>query len=278
MSAQKFSFLLLLAAAILTLFWGCQKGDQGPQGPSGQDRIYVSAYAGKWGYSIPPVPAPIYYTAVDIGVTVTDAPSIPSLWVNNLACPLDMGMSWPGTFAFNFSDTGSLAQADSLFLKISFLKSDGSTGLAQAAVATPDTFRILSPTGWDILLPVGSDLAITWSSSARAQNYNLHLHLDYTFFDTLNLFHYHRFSLDTLVVDTSVIFSAQTLFPNLGVMHPDSAVNGEGHLQLNALNGPCLPGALGNVSGDGEGFFLATTTGGYLSLTVQSANLVAQNR
>lgn len=127
-------------------------------------------------------------------------------------------------------------------------------GEAFSRVVMPGDFRINRPPE-NYILDIESTLVVTWNRSEAAQWYWVSLYLDYDYNDSFGVWNNFEFDLDTLVEDTMISLPRWRTFPRevMDVLEGDGAVN------VWSGNGPAVePGDIGNVRGNGFGFFNAT--------------------
>lgn len=197
-------------------------------------------------------------------MVVYHAPEIPSVTVNGVQIPWDLDNKWFQERDFDISP------GDTAELLVAYTKSDGSPGSAQSVIKVPDHFEITShDTSLIDSLPIGGDLGVTWSSSDGADAYSVYFSIRYYYYDTTGSDRYFYYMLDTLFADTSITFASSLLFPNANEI--DSLDDGFGNLDVTAVSGPIGPGAEGNITGDGIGFFHGWTYGADLYITVHDS-------
>lgn len=123
-------------------------------------------------------------------------------------------------------------------------------GEASSRVYMPGSFRINGPDS-NYVLDRDSLLVIHWGPARGATWYWLNLFLDYDYLDTLYEWDYYEFDRDTIVFDTICVYERNRFFP----WFVRRILEGEGEAVVWACDGPVmLPGALGNVEGDGFGY------------------------
>ncbi|MCK4352990.1 hypothetical protein KAW65_06235 [candidate division WOR-3 bacterium] len=243
------NFLTSLAALLIIV--GC-KGTQGPAGPPGTvtQKPYVigGLYKGI-GYPYPPVEYSYAY------VEVYHTSSIPVVTINGDTLPLehyyyggDMWRCSYGWYTYWRDDTISLFGDSTYVLEVIH-----SEGVAQAEVKMPGEFEVIEPDTSDTLHR-GEDLNIIWTTSKGAEWYKIYLSIHYSYIDTSGEYEYFCKYFEPLLqaTDTTYFVSGSELFP----ADIDSVRYGDGYLYIYAGSGDAIePGATGNITGDGAGFF-----------------------
>jgi len=238
-------FFLLLAVALV----GC-RGPVGPEGPVGTLPVYITGY----------VESPFGGdTMGDVRVEVSNVSGIPVVYVNDIKIPLDI---YPGTYRFLDYDF-PISAGDSAKLRVEHAKYDGGLGVSQADVKLPGHFMITShdTSGIDTI-PFGNQLVITWNSSEGVDFYHARVRLSCRYRDTTDVEQLFYLNLETLFVDTSIIFGSSEIFPDTAVV--DSLVYYYGDFRISSLSGPWQEGEPGNVTGDGIGSLQGWTDGAIL--------------
>jgi hypothetical protein len=240
-------FCVILA---LTLFGisGCEgeKGDPGPVGPAGPS---VLSIVGALAVGNPAAGV----VDVDAVVSITGAPSIPDVRINEHDMQPD-GIWLLAGGRLGYVRTFSLNEADSAHLVVDYTKVDSIPGMAEATIYLPGYF---SPVLSNIEVDVGEDVVVEWGSSPRADAYWLYFNFDYNYFDTGGSFHSTNVQFDTVVPETTFTVPGSDIFPSLDEI--DMTVYFDGDIEMRAVTGSWLPGEVGNITGDGVGFFVATT-------------------
>lgn len=241
------------------------EGPQGPSGSEGTPRVYVTGelQSNVW-FPLIPTGFTTCSDPIVASVQVTDAPSIPSVTINGVACDL-VNIEGDNFIFYNYDLPVTLG--DSAHLSVNYTKSDGGDGLAESDIIMPGPFAITAPdTSSTVEIPLGSDLTVNWTPSQSADVYVFDFYLYCSYYDTLGEWSFHNYNLDSLLIDTTITIQAGDLFPN--EVEIDSLIGGSASLYLYAQHGPWQEGALGNITGDGIGFFYGLTFGNYLSVDV----------
>lgn len=128
-------------------------------------------------------------------------------------------------------------------------------GNAFSRVVMPGNFNMTLPPE-RYILGLDSTLTVSWQRSSAAQWYWLEVDVDYEFEDSLGTWSDCELSLDTMLTDTVVTLEPRRLFPS--GMKIARLLEGDGSAMVWSGNGPAIePGDIGNVRGDGFGFFNA---------------------
>jgi hypothetical protein len=239
-----------ILALLAVLLSNCE-GPQGPQGttlPTIQGSIHIYESPG---------------FSPNVSVSVKNVPEVPSVTINGVQVPLDLNP----TGSFNFHQFGfPISKGDLAELLVTFVKLDGTSGVAQAEVTVPGDFEITShDPDTSLAVSTGDSLTFTWTSSEAADAYwvDFYIHYHYESITGPNvLFSY---NIDTTWTDTTITFTTATLFPDLDEIESIIPRSG-GWFKLRAVAGPWLEGDLGNVAGDGIGIFYAKTATKGISL------------
>jgi hypothetical protein len=244
--SRKLSVLLWCLLTALALVLTACKGDRGPQGPSGT--VPVNLY-GSIDYS---------YSNAEFDLQATGVPSVPSLSVNGVPYQMSFN-SYQQVFEY-YNHWSPFTPGDSLHLILSYQTLQGNPAAAISEVVLPDTFRLLTynpdSSYYQILWGQGFDF--TWSRSQGAQWYRGYFSIHYNYMDTLGVPGSFYYQVDTVITDTSLVFTAQQLFPEAARI--DTLLwDNWAQFNLSALYGPWQEGDLGNVTGDGIGFILCRT-------------------
>ena len=263
---------LTILIAGLILFTGCE-GPEGPQGPEGQLLIEV--------YGVVETPSE-WDPTPDAWIYIQNSPSIPSVKVNNQQIPYrgwyDYGMEF-------YNSNIDISIGDNANLGVNYSRLDGNSGIAQATTILPDTFHIISHNPDEtVYISLGDSLEIKWNSSAGALAYEVDIWLDYEYYtleDTTNdstIFmvpkYYSIEFYNKLVTDTSIIFTEEELFPeNLNI---DYIVYSWGGFDVDAISLNLTEGAMGNVTGDGYGFFFVWANGDYLNIEIAGTKSIVK--
>lgn len=237
-------------------FIGC-KGPVGPQGQEGPSLIYVlGGTDSPRGYDI----------TYDVRVRVFNIPTVPTVKVNDKVLP----HNWPEAYLEFVDEDFPICAGDSAELLVTYTKLNGGSGTALANVVVPGQFEITSHEPYSIVvIPAGTGMSLTWSPSDNADVYQSSFMLYYGYSDTHGNEKEFRYSLDTLITETSVTFPASELFPNIDEI--DRIRWSGGSFWVWAMAGPWQEGTEGNVMGDGIGFFCASSYGGYIEIHVSGS-------
>ena len=237
---------LLISLSLL----GCE-GDEGPAGPPGTPTIYISgkvaAEPSMWPYGPPPYPT--WAT-----LQVSDLPSIPEVAVNGTALPINYVTGDQISFLeFDLP----VEPGDSVHLSVNYVDADSNPRQAWADILLPEAFSIILPdTAWNLQIPWAEDLELHWEASGGADAYWFYFNLYASYWVAGE--HQSSFCwLDTTIADTHLTIPLTLYLPDTSLM--DSADGGMGELKIVAQNGIWQEGELGNIQGDGDGFFYART-------------------
>ncbi len=240
-------FCVILTLTLLGIS-GCEgeKGDPGPVGPAGPSVLSV---VGALAVGNPAAGV----VDVDAVVSITGAPSIPDVRINEYDMrPDDIWLLAGGRLGY--AGAFSLNEADSTHLVVDYTKVDSMPGMAQATIYLPGYFI---PVLLNIEVDVGEDVVVEWGSSPRADAYWLYFNFDYNYFDTSATFHSTNVQFDTVIPGTTFTVPGSDIFPSLDEI--DMTVFFDGDIEIRAVTGSWLPGEVGNITGDGVGFFVAST-------------------
>ncbi|MEO0102014.1 MAG: hypothetical protein ABIK84_06385, partial [candidate division WOR-3 bacterium] len=214
---------------ILLLLTACQKNEKN----------YISAFILRsvgtpWLY-------PEYYKEVYI-YNKNGFPEVPTVQINDTNLPLyDYHENW-----YRFIECRKL-DIDREYKMV--VKTP--QGMVFGEVYLPGEYEILSPDS-TYILKRDSSLKISWRKAYGAKWYWLDLTIEYDYEDTLGEWDDYEFWMDTILFDTFCIYEANRFFPP----DIDTILEGEGVINIWALDGPpILPGSLGNIKGEGYGFF-----------------------
>jgi hypothetical protein len=254
------SSLVVLSLMILT---GCE-GDPGPQGPEGQTGTNLINVLG---YIYGPT---LTDSTPDASISVFNSPSVPSASINNIDLE-HRPAPWPGHEGFEFWDDLSISNGESASLLVTYTKLDGNPGTAQASGALPGSFEITShDTGSVNPISLQSDLTITWSASSGMDAYLVHFSSHYHYTDYLGNQHYGSTYYDSLLITTTITYTPTQIVPNPSEIDTLDYINGGFYIY--AVDGPIFQGDIGNVTGEGYGFFLCSTYGGALDFSSDSTS------
>ena len=257
MPAKRFFILsFLVAATSLTVIVGCE-GPEGPQGPAGPVLVYVVARVDVPGYRS--------YSSY-ARVEVYNSPGIPSVNIN------DILLYRRDPSYFSHTDF-PISEGDSAELLVTYTKTDGNPGIAQANIVMPEPFEITVPDTSRDTISFGDSIIVGWSSSEGAEIYSLEFYFQFYYVDTSGTQQSFYYSIDTLLTDTLIVFPPSVLFPSAGEI--DSMMYGYGNFEIWAVNGPIRENDFGNITGDGIGFFTGNTLGGNLRIYCNSSDSLA---
>ncbi len=250
---------LALFLPVILAFLGCGKGPTGPRGPAGAERIYVLGQVD---------------SKSQAWVTVYFPPVIPWVTINQ-----DTLSMWEDRIDPTYDYYGTVFIADSVSVSagdLANLKVDYTEGIAIASAGVPGNFDIISPdTSQTAQIPVNSSFTVTWSTSSHADFYPVYFHLNYSYYDTSGNYGYFNLYVDTSITSTSITFPASRLFPG----DIDSIRYSGGYFGVSAMSGPEVkPGARGNVTGDGSGFFWGRNYGVEIYVAVQGTKTKAAKK
>jgi hypothetical protein len=159
--------------------------------------------------------------------------------------PMGGGLSYYGTIWID--------EEENAHLVVEFGRPDGSTGTAEATVCVPDYFSILDVSNGGQITPV-SDVTAEWSSSEGAEKYYIYGSYSCSYRNLSAEVVYTSFWSDTVVTDTTFVFQGDELFPSPPDL--DYHISLDGYVYITAVCGPIETGDIGNVTGDGAGFFV----------------------
>lgn len=207
----------------------------------------------------------------DAIITVVGALSIPSVTVNDITC--ELSYSEEDSFIFRYDDF-PIAQGDSAHLRMTCLDVNSNYIIGEADVIVPGQF-VVTPqdTTNPIIFQPGSELTITWTSSAGADVYGVHAFLICSFYDTLGIMTGYYSFFDSLLQDTAFTLQSTDLFVNEEEI--DSLFGGWGCVYVNAQCGPWQEGVQGNVmtsARDTIGCFKSETFGGLIFFDLVDLN------
>lgn len=248
---KRLLFILVLLGFFVSLACEGKKGDTGPTGPQGekgeqgipgQDGVDGDSGApgipgedGEEGPPGPPGPEEIYvYGFVEnTGWTMVDvhyAPVIPEV-------------------------------------KVDYIKDTDTLG-ATASAKVPGVFGIHSPDPTvPFFIPPGANFTVEWSAADDADFYWIDFELSYLYQDPFANLKFFSFTRRIFRTTNSITFAATQLFPD---DFDQSVANVSGYFYVDAMNGPEIQsGSVGNVTGDGRGYFWCWSYGGYLSVGIQ---------
>lgn len=124
-------------------------------------------------------------------------------------------------------------------------------GQAHSRIMMPGDFEVTVPQSWYVFgrhMP----LPVNWRKSEGATWYWVDLYLEYEFNDSNGEWDLYEFDRDTFVSDTFCVYDSTRFFPG----YVAQVLDGDGAVVIWASDGPKEdPGAMGNVEGDGIGYF-----------------------
>ncbi|MEN3044051.1 MAG: hypothetical protein ABDH37_02380 [Candidatus Hydrothermales bacterium] len=250
---------LILIISIALIATKC-KGPKGEKGPPGPINIYVLGFVEHHKYN----------DTSEAEVEVSFSPSIPDVKINDIDIPIYY--FYGSSFSFYKDNITTLSSGTNLNLKVTYKKSDGNQGEAIATAKIPGIFGITSPYP-EASIPVGGSLNVVWSQSLNANFYFANLYLYYEYIDLVG--NHSRFSCDveTTLTQTSITFPPSVLFPDLNEI--DSIYYSIGYFYVLGINGPKLEyGEMGNVEGDGSGFFWGVMLGDEIYVYISGTELI----
>jgi len=246
---------VMTVIVVLTVFLTSCEGPEGPQGPAESSPYITGAVSWPWSDSTA-------YASVE----VSESPAIPGVTINGIACKRDNFMS-ADKFRFLNSDL-SILPGDSVYLRVVYTKLDGTPGVAKADIVMPGFFEIAEPDTSFTTIEVGDGFTANWTESSGADVYSVDFSISYNYYDTLGVYKGFRSRFfDSLLVDTTITFEPETLFPN--AVEIDSITYGSGSFSVRAMHGFTQEGPIINIYGDGLGYFYASTYGDGLYLYVE---------
>ena len=154
-------------------------------------------------------------------------------------------------------------EEESAHLVVEFGRPDGSTGTAEATVCVPDYFSILDVSNGGNITSM-SDVTAEWSSSDGAEKYYIFGSYYCTYRNLSAEEISTSFWRDTVVTDTTFVFHGADLFPSPADL--DYHISFDGNVSISPVCGPIETGDSGNVTGDGEGFFIGMGSSRYIHL------------
>jgi hypothetical protein len=167
---------------------------------------------------------------------------IPLVLINDSTIPItDFSYHW-----YFYSEDKSFATGTEYKLKIKH-----GFGEAGGRVFVPADFEIIKPLP-NFTLAKDSNLYCVWQKATKAGWYYFTLDLYYHYTDTSGQNKFFRFTPDSIVSDTFLVYDHTLLFPS----DVDSIISGYGAINLWAVDGSIvIPEASQNISGEGKGFY-----------------------
>jgi hypothetical protein len=243
--------ILFLIAAFALIFSGAGcEGEQGPAGPAGSSGQSVISVVGVvnvgWSGEIA--------TNLSTTVSITNAPSIPEVKVNNKTFPVDGEWLWYGGRVAYYGSLYSADGYDQANLEINYTKLNGRAGSATSTISLP---QYVTADDDDIQLPPYNPAEASWSTSDGADAYYVDVYFYNTWVDNDSFYtHTWYVDFDTVLTDTSLTIPEEDLFPDAGDV---SSINSfDGTFYIYPVSGPWMPGVRNNIKGDGIGVFIAT--------------------
>jgi hypothetical protein len=158
--------------------------------------------------------------------------------------PVSGGLSYYGNIWID--------EEDNAHLVVEYGRPDGSTGTAEATVCIPGYFSILDVSNGGNITPTSSVTA-EWSSSGDAEKYYIYSNYSCSYRNLSAENVYMNCQIDTVVTDTVFVFQGEDIFPSPPDL--DYYLSLDGYFYITPVCGPIETGDVGNVTGDGEGFF-----------------------
>jgi len=264
----KRSLMLMLFQFVVFLFFvnSCEMLDTSN---SSEIPIYVNAGA--------------YYDEDEdfVFVNIMNSASIPSVKVNDQSLSRgmldDYYLGFGGLIYWDYFDFGA---GQNLSLEIDYKNQDEENKTANATTVVPGYFSITShPTGDEddgdedeFEIPWGQDLTITWTQSTGAEAYECYLCIEYaTYNSTTGDYDFKVVRIRITVTGTSVTFSANELFPSTVDINEVDYTYGD--FDIWACSNKLEEGDVGNVTGDGIGYFNGYAWGDDLDFKVSGTSL-----
>jgi len=187
------------------------------------------------------IPESMPRTASSASPVIVDPADIPLLAFG----PISGGLNYYGTVWID--------EEENAHLVVELGRPDGSTGTAEATVCVPYYFSILDVSNGGEITPV-SDVTAEWSSSERAEKYYIYGSYSCSYLNLSAEVVYTSFWNDTVITDTTFVIQGDELFPSPPDL--DYHISLDGYVYITAVCGPIETGDVGNVTGDGAGFFV----------------------
>jgi len=262
----KRSLVLTIFLFVISLFFlnSCEMLDSSS---SSEIPIYVTAGAYK-----------DYYDEDEdlVFVNVMNSASVPTVKVNNQSLNRrtleDDYFILGGLIYWDYFDFGT---GQNLSLEIEYKNQDEENRTANASVTIPGSFSITSHPNSDVdefEIVWGQDLTITWTQSTGAEAYEYYLWIEYeTYNSTTDDWEYKTVNLQNMITGTSVTFSANELFPSS--VNISEVIYTYGDFDIWACSKKMEEGDMGNITGDGIGFFNGYAWGDDLDFEVSGTSL-----
>jgi hypothetical protein len=241
-------FSLLVPLSMLTC-----RGPEGPQGPAGPVLPGDVFITGEISYNS--MGEKTSYAQVEI----SNCEVFPGVSINDIE--LKSSLSY-GSFRFTGNNLPIFPE-DEVRLLVT------SDGTAQVIFNMPGEFEITSHDSL-IVLPLGQDLSVNWSTSNFAEFYAVHVFLHYSWIDYNNKIHTDDYILDTLSAKNQITIPSHFIFPDLNQI--SSITSSVGYFDVAAGIGPWKEEDSGNVTGDATGFFNGRTNIDDIDLVIENSD------
>ncbi|HER43744.1 MAG TPA: hypothetical protein ENO08_04725 [Candidatus Eisenbacteria bacterium] len=277
MGRNRLCIIVLLLAAVMAAV-GCS--DEEVAGPAGRDGIpdaFIVGYVSQMEMFLNSGPeaaaaAPSELVECSSRVSVSNVLSIPGVWVNGtelLSQSGPMATSYapsivddpveypllaiePVGGGLSYYGTVWIDEEENAHLVVEFARPDGSTATAEATVCVPGYFSILEVTNGGNITPTSNVMA-EWNSADDAERYYIYWSYSCSYRNLSEQTVYMYGRSDTVIADTTYIFQGEDIFPSPPDL--DYFLSLDGYAYITPACGPIDTGDLGNVTGDGEGFF-----------------------
>ena len=264
MHCRKLFMSALSAVMVLAVVLSGCSGDDGAEGPVGPE--------GPQGPPGPTILKPFIVaeiqaasgsdTTADARIAITYLSGVPTVNINQTNIPFQYWYHYACARMWDYYLPDK--DGDSILMTAEFPKSDGTAGAAYARVVIPEQFEIISPdTSINILTGIGDSLRVHWSQSTEADAYGVSFDLSYYYELESGDTGYFHIDLDTFITDTTIFFPDSLLYP-----YAADIVNIWSFYEtfrITAYDGPVLPGAQANVTGDAIGVLYSEKYGGQLN-------------
>jgi hypothetical protein len=225
-------------------------------------------YAHLFSPSINPANKDFYDSTGNINIQISNSRNIPAVKLNGKP------VSYTTKNKSFIDENVNINAGDSINLRITYKKSDGSIGITQANTVMPGQFQILDyDTSIVDTIALGSGFGAGWSKANDARYYKVQLTIDYTYMnhnyydDVKKRFKTFHLQLDTICVDTQLALDSQRLFPDIEQI--DSIHYSGGWFSIEAVKAPMYSGDESDFTGDGNGFIWTNTFGGRFKIAVE---------